>query len=122
VSGACFSLWEILLTRASAIIFYAGNFFSLISDKPALLAGGLFSWFFAASFIPWVLIDTVGRRKLLLACISGMAMAFAIEAALVWKVEQDSSKVAAAIAAAVLFIYMGLFTVRLSHLSPCALS
>jgi hypothetical protein len=95
----------------NAIIFYAGNFFALVSDKGALLAGGLFTWFFIASFIPWFMIDTVGRRKLLLACISGMAMAFAIESALVWKTQETGSRVAGGVAIAVLFIYMGLFTV-----------
>jgi len=98
----------------NAIIFYAGNFFALVSDKGSLLAGGLFTWFFIASFIPWFLIDSVGRRKLLLVCISGMAMAFAIESALVWKTQGDGNKAAGGAAIAVLFVYMGLFTV--SHL------
>jgi len=95
----------------NAIIFYAGNFFSLVSDKAALLAGGLFTWFFIASFIPWFLIDTAGRRKLLLACVTGMALAFATESALVWKVQTSASKAAAGAAIAVLFVYMGMFTV-----------
>lgn len=95
----------------NAIIFYAGNFFSLVSDKASLLAGGLFTWFFLASFIPWFLIDSAGRRKLLLTCIAGMAAAFAIESALVWKVSTSGSKAAAGAAIAVLFVYMGLFTV-----------
>ena len=95
----------------NAIIFYAGNFFSLVSDKASLLAGGLFTWFFVASFIPWFLIDTAGRRKLLLTCVTGMALAFAVESALVWKVQTQHSKAAAGAAIAVLFVYMGLFTV-----------
>jgi hypothetical protein len=96
----------------NAIIFYAGTFFGLVSDKGALLAGGLFTWFFVASFIPWLLIDTAGRRKLFLICISGMAIAFAIESALVWKTTSQGPDTAAAGAAiAVLFVYMGLFTV-----------
>lgn len=84
---------------------------ALVSDKASLLAGGLFTWFFIASFIPWFLINTAGRRKLLLVCISGMALAFALESALVWKVQTTSSKAAAGAAVAVLFVYMGLFTV-----------
>ncbi|KAK1924568.1 general substrate transporter [Papiliotrema laurentii] len=95
----------------NAIIFYAGTFFSLVTDKAALMAGGLFTWFFVASFIPWMLIDTVGRRKLLLVCIAGMSAAFATESALVWKVQTSSSKAAAGAAVAVLFVYMGLFTI-----------
>ena len=95
----------------NAIIFYAGNFFALVSDQGALLAGGLFTWFFVASFIPWFLIDTAGRRKLLLFTIAGMAAAFAIESALVWKTQSSGSKAAGGAAIAVLFVYMGLFTV-----------
>lgn len=103
----------------NAIIFYAGTFFSLVSDKGSLLAGGLFTWFFVASFIPWFLIDTAGRRKLLLVCISGMAAAFAIESALVWKTQMDGSRLAGGFAIATLFVYMGLFTV--SHNCPTRL-
>jgi hypothetical protein len=104
------------------IIFYAGNFFALVSDKGALLAGALFTWFFIASFIPWFLIDTVGRRKLLLTCIAGMAIAFAVESALVWKsqsltAQHMSSKAAGGAAIAVLFVYMGLFTVCLDQVA-----
>ena len=102
----------------NAIIFYAGNFFALVSDQGALLAGGLFTWFFIASFIPWFLIDTAGRRKLLLFTIAGMAAAFAIESALVWKTQSSGSKAAGGAAIAVLFVYMGLFTVCPSH--PCS--
>jgi hypothetical protein len=99
----------------NAIIFYAGNFFALVSDKGSLLAGGLFTWFFIASFIPWFLIDSAGRRKLLLVCISGMAIAFAVESALVWKTSTTGNKAAGGAAIAVLFVYMGLFTVCRSN-------
>lgn len=95
----------------NAIVFYAGNFFALVSDQGALLAGGLFTWFFIASFIPWFLIDTAGRRKLLLFTIAGMAIAFAIESALVWKTQTTGNKAAGGAAIAILFVYMGLFTV-----------
>ena len=95
----------------NALIYYAGNFFALVSSKPALMAGGLFSWFLAASLIPWMLIDTVGRRKLLLVTIAGMAAAFAIEAGCIWKVQMTSSKAAGAAASAFLFVYIGLFTI-----------
>lgn len=103
----------------NAIIFYAGNFFALVSDKGSLLAGGLFTWFFIASFIPWALIDSVGRRKLLLFCISGMAMAFAIESALVWKTHETGNRAAGGAAIAVLFVYMGLFTIGFQAVVWC---
>lgn len=97
-------------TRADYMLD-AGNFLALVSDKPALLAGALFTWFFVASFIPWFLIDSLGRRKLLLSCIAAMAACFAIETALVWKVQDSNSKAAGGAATAFLFLYMGLFTV-----------
>jgi hypothetical protein len=87
---------------------------ALVSSSPALLAGGLFTWFFVASFIPWALIDTLGRRKLLLSCITGMAICFAVETGCVWKVQTSKSKSAGAAATAALFVFMGLFTV--SHI------
>ncbi|WVW82652.1 hypothetical protein I302_104663 [Kwoniella bestiolae CBS 10118] len=95
----------------NGLIFYMGNFFALVSDKPALLAGAVFTWFFAASFIPWFLIDSLGRRKLFLACIAGMAAIFAIETGLVYKVQTTNSKVAGGVATAFMFIFMGLFTI-----------
>lgn len=95
----------------NALIFYMGNFLALVSDRPDLLAGGVFTWFFAASFIPWFLIDSWGRRGLLLSCIAGMAGCFAIQAGLVSKVASDGDKAAGAAATAFMFVYMGLFTV-----------
>jgi len=78
----------------------------------SLVAGALFTWFFIASFIPWFLIDTVGRRKLLLVTITMMAICFALEAGLVSAVEGGASvKGAGGAASAVLFVYLGLFTV-----------
>lgn len=47
---------------------YSGTLFekSLGFDQhtSALMSGGLQTWFFVASFIPWFLIDRVGRRPL----------------------------------------------------------
>ncbi|WVF69426.1 hypothetical protein IAT40_004203 [Kwoniella sp. CBS 6097] len=95
----------------NGLIFYMGNFFALVSDKPALLAGSVFTWFFAASFIPWFLIDSLGRRKLFLVCIAGMAASFAIETGLIQRVQTTSSKTAGAVATAFMFVFMGLFTI-----------
>ncbi|WVQ98396.1 hypothetical protein IAU59_005519 [Kwoniella sp. CBS 9459] len=95
----------------NGLIFYMGNFFALVSDKPALLAGAVFTWFFAASFIPWFLIDSFGRRKLFLVCIAGMAVIFAIETGLIHKVQTTNSKTAGAVATAFMFVFMGLFTI-----------
>ncbi len=49
------------------------------------MAGFLQLWFFLASFIPWLLIDRLGRRPLL-SMITIMACVVAIQAALVYQV------------------------------------
>ncbi|WWD22915.1 hypothetical protein CI109_107410 [Kwoniella shandongensis] len=96
----------------NALIYYAGTFLALVTTSPALVSGALFTWFFVASFIPWFLIDSAGRRFLLLSCISAMAACFAVEAGLVWKITADPSDSAAGRGAtAVLFLYMALFTI-----------
>lgn len=95
----------------NALIFYMGNFLALVTDKASLLAGFVFVWFFVASFIPWTLIDTLGRRKLLLVCVTCMSMVFAIETGLVYAVQRHGSKAAGSAAVGFIFVFMGLFTV-----------
>lgn len=68
-------------------------------------------WFFVASFIPWFLIDSFGRRPLLLVTITLMSICFAIETGLIYKVQAAGSSSAGAGAVAVLFVYLGLFTI-----------
>jgi MFS family permease len=77
------------------------------------MAGFLQTWFFVASFIPWLLIDRVGRRILLLSMISVMAGVMATQAALIYQVQNKTSVAhSAGIAAAVmLFIFEGAFTI-----------
>lgn len=82
----------------------------LDSKMSSLISGVMFTWFFLASFIPWGLIDTVGRRKLLLVCISLMVVCFAIQAGMVSMVEKTNSKAAGGVATFFLFAYLGLFT------------
>lgn len=57
----------------------------------ALMSGFLQTWFFLASFIPWALIDRIGRRPLLLSMISVMAAAMAVQAALIYQVQHKTS-------------------------------
>ena len=98
----------------NALNYYATNLVlatGLDLQESSLVSGALFTWFFVASFIPWALIDSVGRRKLLLATITGMAMCFAIEAGCVSAVQANGSAAAGGAAVAFLFIYLGLFTV-----------
>ncbi len=44
-----------------------------------------------SSFIPWFLIDTLGRRKLLLVTITLMSICFALDARLVSAVQKNGS-------------------------------
>lgn len=96
----------------------------------ALMAGGLQTWFFVASFIPWLLIDRIGRRPLVeipattarpsrltrnqfLSMISLMAAVMAAQAGLVRQVQYGtaSKHPAGSAAAAMLFIFEGAFTI-----------
>ncbi|ORX39791.1 putative hexose carrier protein [Kockovaella imperatae] len=98
----------------NALNYYATNLVLAAGENlhnASLVSGGLFTWFFLASFIPWFLIDRVGRRKLLLVTITAMACCFAIEAGCVSAVQRSNSRAAGAVAVAVLFVYLGLFTI-----------
>ncbi|QDS76990.1 hypothetical protein FKW77_005892 [Venturia effusa] len=101
----------------NAIIYYSGTLFEqslgFSSHNAALLSGGLQTWFFLASFIPWFLIDRVGRRPLLLSMVSVMAVCMAVQAGLIHEVQNKTSiaKACGAGAAAVLFIFQGAFTI-----------
>lgn len=101
----------------NAIIYYSSTLFqnSIGFDQhfSSLMAGFLQTWFFVASFIPWLLIDRVGRRILLLSMISLMAGVMATQAALIYQVQNKTSVAhGAGIAAAVmLFIFEGAFTI-----------
>ncbi|THZ99008.1 general substrate transporter [Aureobasidium pullulans] len=101
----------------NALIYYSGTIFqdSLGFDAhlSGLMSGFLNTWFFLASFIPWFLIDKVGRRPLLLSMVSLMAGVMAVQAALVYQTQQETSIAHSAGigAAAMLFIFQGAFTV-----------
>ncbi|KAG5975975.1 hypothetical protein E4U55_007518 [Claviceps digitariae] len=101
----------------NAVIYYTNTLFSksigLDDRTAALMAGFLQTWFFVASFIPWFLIDRIGRKPLLVSMISVMAAAMAVQASLIYQVENATSTArAAGIAAAVmLFVFQGAFTI-----------
>ncbi|KAH8594249.1 general substrate transporter [Bisporella sp. PMI_857] len=101
----------------NAIIYYSGTLFQKsIGFDPhmsALMSGFLQTWFFIASFIPWFLIDRVGRRPLLLSMISVMAAVMIIQATLIYQVENSTAIATSAGigAAAMLFIFQGAFTI-----------
>jgi MFS family permease len=79
----------------------------------ALMAGFLQTWFFVASFIPWFLIDRIGRRPLLLSMISLMAIVMAVQTGLIYQVQYNTASAhgAGIAAAAMLFIFQGAFTI-----------
>ncbi|KAL1296799.1 hypothetical protein AAFC00_004428 [Neodothiora populina] len=101
----------------NAIIYYSATLFQnslgFDSHLSSLMSGFLNTWFFAASFIPWFLIDRVGRRPLLLSMVSVMAAVMAVQAALIYQVQNNTivAHTAGIGAAAMLFIFQGAFTI-----------
>ncbi|APA12168.1 hypothetical protein sscle_09g069380 [Sclerotinia sclerotiorum 1980 UF-70] len=101
----------------NALIYYSNTLFSTslgFSDHlSALMSGFLQTWFFLASFIPWFLIDRVGRRPLLLSMISVMSAVMIVQTGLIYNVQYHTElKKACGIGAAiVLFIFEGAFTI-----------
>ncbi|RGP75393.1 sugar transporter stl1 [Fusarium sporotrichioides] len=101
----------------NAIIYYSSTLFEksvgFSAHMSALMSGFLQTWFFVASFIPWLLIDRIGRRPLLLSMISVMAATMAVQAGLIYQVENSTASAHASgiAAAAMLFIFQGAFTI-----------
>ncbi|RKL48437.1 hypothetical protein BFJ72_g1337 [Fusarium proliferatum] len=114
---ACFLQAAQQLGGINAIIYYSSTLFEksvgFSAHMSALMSGFLQTWFFIASFIPWVLIDRIGRRPLLLSMISVMAATMAVQAGLIYQVENNTSTAHAAgiAAAAMLFVFQGAFTI-----------
>ncbi|SCO78002.1 related to sugar transporter [Fusarium oxysporum] len=114
---ACFLQAAQQLGGINAIIYYSSTLFEksvgFSAHMSALMSGFLQTWFFVASFIPWVLIDRIGRRPLLLSMISVMAATMAVQAGLIYQVENNTATAHAAgiAAAAMLFIFQGAFTI-----------
>ncbi|KAH8778025.1 sugar transporter-like protein [Hyaloscypha finlandica] len=101
----------------NALIYYSNTLFSTslgFSDHlSALMSGFLQTWFFIASFIPWFLIDRIGRRPLLLSCISVMSAIMVVQTGLIYNVQNKTSIAnGCGIGAAVmLFLFEGAFTI-----------
>ncbi|OJJ51820.1 hypothetical protein ASPZODRAFT_138877 [Penicilliopsis zonata CBS 506.65] len=101
----------------NAIIYYSGTLFEtsigFSTHMSSLMSGFLQTWLFVASFIPWFLIDRIGRRPLLLSMVSVMAAVMAVQTALIYQVQHNTSiSYASGIAAAVmLFVFEGAFTI-----------
>ncbi|KAM3413713.1 hypothetical protein BST61_g10404 [Cercospora zeina] len=101
----------------NALIYYSNTLFqdslNFSPNFSALMSGILNTWFFCASFIPWFLIDRIGRRPLFLSMISVMAAVMVVQTGLIWNVQNKTSIATAcgAGAAAMLFIFQGAFTI-----------
>ncbi|CZR59450.1 related to sugar transporter [Phialocephala subalpina] len=101
----------------NALIYYSNTLFSTslgFSDHlSALMSGFLQTWFFIASFIPWFLIDRIGRRPLLLSMISVMATVMVVQTGLIYNVQNNTSiaKGCGIGAAVMLFLFEGAFTI-----------
>ncbi|KAF5637203.1 sugar transporter STL1 [Fusarium tjaetaba] len=114
---SCFLQSAQQLGGINAIIYYSSTLFEksvgFSAHMSALMSGFLQTWFFVASFIPWVLIDRIGRRPLLLSMISVMAATMAVQAGLIYQVENNTATAHAAgiAAAAMLFVFQGAFTI-----------
>lgn len=77
------------------------------------MSGFLQTWLFVGSFIPWLLIDRLGRRPLFLSMISVMAIVMAAQTGFIYNVQYKTpSATACGYAAAVmLFLFEGAFTI-----------
>lgn len=103
----------------NALIYFSATLFEksigLSNHTSALLSGFLQTWFFVASFIPWLLIDRIGRRPLLLSMISVMSAVMIVQTGLISVVQKQAgtpfSHSCAIGAAAMLFIFEGAFTI-----------
>lgn len=101
----------------NALIYYSNTLFStslgFSSHLSALMSGFLQTWLFVASFIPWVLIDRIGRRPLLLSMISVMSAVMIVQTGLIYNVQHNTSiATSCGIGAAImLFVFEGAFTI-----------
>lgn len=75
------------------------------------MSGVLSTWFFLFSFVPWFLIDRIGRKPLFLIGTSGQMVAMVVQTGMIYMVENHpSEKQYGIIASLMLFIFLGSFT------------
>jgi sugar porter (SP) family MFS transporter len=101
----------------NALIYYANTLFQdSIGFSPSmsgLMSGILNTWLLIASFIPWFLLDRLGRKPLLVGGTFVQMAAMIIQSAMIYQVQNKTSiqKSAGRVAAAMLFIFEAAFTI-----------
>lgn len=112
---ACFIQAAQQLGGVNGLIYYSSTLFSQtinLGARPSAILGGCLNIaLIVGSTLSIFLIDRVGRRKLLLPCISGMSMVMIVQAGLISEVQKDASwKAIGRAATAMLFIFQFLFS------------
>ncbi|SOV07651.1 probable sugar transporter [Ustilago sp. UG-2017a] len=111
---ACFIQAAQQLSGINALIYYSGTLFSqsigLDKKQSALFAGGLNMCLILGSTVSYFLIDVVGRRKLLIPCIAGMAAVMCAQTGLVKTVQEGGAPIYGRAASAMLFVFEFFFS------------
>lgn len=107
---------DLATTQSRSLIYYSSTLFSeslKLAKKPsAQLAGVLNMVLVLGSFISIFLVDRLGRKPLLLSCISGMSLVFIIQTVLVKKVQEGTASTSDSNGAVLmLFLFMLFFSI-----------
>jgi sugar porter (SP) family MFS transporter len=110
---ACFIQGAQQLGGVNGIIYYSSTLFTasvgLQSEPAAVLSGGLNCMLILGSIISIFLVDRIGRRPLLLNCISIMALIFVIQTILVSKIQNGTANATETNAAVAMLFLFDLF-------------
>lgn len=99
-----------------SLIYYSSTLFSqslkLGNKQSAQLAGGLNMVLILGAFVSIFLVDRLGRKPLLLSCISAMSLVFIVQTVLVKKIQEGTaSRSDSHGAVAMLFLFELFFSV-----------
>ncbi|OAV91416.1 hypothetical protein PTTG_05678 [Puccinia triticina 1-1 BBBD Race 1] len=104
------------LGGVNVIVYHAHFMFSsclgFSEQATGLISALLFTWFLIASFIPWFLIDTFGRRLLMIPSVAIMGSIFAALAGVAKQIEENENSHQSRMAAVVLFfVFLAVFAI-----------